>query len=88
MTEEEKTLPSDPKLSELFSYYGIEEGGCRVVPLTVNEDPADTQLILLVRGEHQLASVIFSELWSRLNEMTQQAAQQEANRGGAGIITP
>ena len=85
---EEKNLPDNPTLSELFTYYGIEDGGCRVVPLTIQEDPADTRLLLLVRGEQMTASVIFSEVWNRITEMSQQAEQQKANDDGAGIITP
>lgn len=88
MAEEEKTLPSDPKLSELFEYYDIEGGFVRVVPLTVQEDERDTRLMLLVRGDVQTASLIFSEVWDRIIELSQIEQQQEANRGGSGLITP
>ena len=81
-------LPSNPTLSELFEYYDIEDGLVRVIPLTIQEDEKDTRLALIVRGDIQTASLIFSEIWDRVVELSQIEQQQEANRGGSGLITP
>jgi hypothetical protein len=83
----EKTLPEDPTLSELFTYFEDEGPGVRVAPLTVKDDPEDTRLLMLVMGEQVTASAIFAALWETLEELSAIDKQQEANRGGSGIVT-
>lgn len=83
---QQKKLPDDPTLSELFTYF-MDENAVRVVPLTVKEDPTDTRLALLIAGDMETASVIFAELWSRIEELSAIEKQQEAN-AGPRLITP
>ena len=83
-----KPLPADPLVSELFQYFDMEGAGVRVAPVTIQEDPQDTRLLFLVRGEHTTASLIFAALYERLEELSAVEQQQEANRGGSGLITP
>ena len=81
-------LPSNPTMDELFTYFDLDEAPVRVAPITIKEDPEDTRLLMLVRGEQGTASFIFAELYNRIVELSQLEQQQEANRGGSGIITP
>jgi hypothetical protein len=77
---------TDPKLSELFEYF-MEPGTVRVVPMTVKEDEVDTRLLLLVQGDKQTASFIFSELWERVAELSQLEEQALAQKNEPSIIT-
>lgn len=80
MKDKEKSLPADPKLSELFDYFAVQ-GGVQVVPMTLSEAPDDTRLLLCIRGHHETASLIFAELWSRIEELSAIEKQHAANDG-------
>lgn len=83
----EKTLNADSTLNEVFEFFDMEGGGVRVAPMTVKEDPKDTRLLLMVRGDIETASVIFSEVVDRIAELSDLEKQAEASRDKSRIIT-
>jgi hypothetical protein len=78
MTDEKK-LTKDSTVKELFEYFDISEGGVRVAPITFQEDPVDTRLALIVRGDIDTASVIFAEVYRVVEDLAGLQAQQEAD---------
>lgn len=76
----EAGLTADSTLNELFEFFDISEGGVRVAPMTIREDPADTRLMIIIRGELHTSSVIMAELVTRINELSDLEQQAEAAR--------
>lgn len=81
MSEEtEKGLTPDSTLTELFEYFEMGEDTVRVAPITVQEDPKDTRIVFVIRGEIQTASVITAAFYETLQALHAGAEQEKANR--------
>jgi len=78
MTQEK--LSPENTLNEFFEFFDRGEGAVQVVPITIKQQQDDTRLAILVRGEHDTASVIFAELMTRIDELFDMQAQVEASR--------
>lgn len=72
-----KKLTSDSTVNELFEFFDVE-GAVACVPITIQETPDDTRLVMLVRGEHDTASLLFAALMERIQELADLEAQQDA----------
>ena len=82
------SLNPEQSVNEFFEYFERGENAVQVVPITIKQQSDDTRLMLMVRGEHEAASVIFAEVMSRVDELSALQAQAEAeNEHKSGIIT-
>ena len=81
-------LTPENTLNEFFEFFEHDNTGVRVVPLTVKEQSDDTRLAIIIRGEHQTASVIMATLLTRVEELLALQAQAEAESEASPIITP
>ncbi len=80
-------LTPESSITDLFDYYDASaEGGCQVVPVTIKQQSDDTRMLLLIRGEHQMASAIMAEVMSKVNELFDYSQQAEASEQKSDII--
>lgn len=75
MSDEIKTeLTRDTTIDELFNYVAVEQG-VNVLPITWRQDPNDTQLMLVVQGDHDTASIIFANLMMTIEDLMELSEQ-------------
>ena len=69
------TLSEKSTLEELFKFVTPEEG-VQAMPVTMNHTPdGKAQMMIIVAGEHNTASVIMANLMSVINDMYDTAEQ-------------
>ena len=74
--EETNGLTPDASLKEVFDEIAVDEG-VRVVAVTIQQEPKDTRMMILVQGEHDTASVIMANLMTLVNELEDTEKQRE-----------
>jgi len=74
------SLTPENTVTEFFEFFERGENAVQVVPVTIKQQDDDTRLMILVKGEHDAASVIFAELMTRIDELFDLQAQAEATR--------
>lgn len=75
MSDEIKTeLTRDTTIDELFNYVAVEQG-VNVLPITWRQSPDDTQLMLVVQGDHDTASIIFANLMMTIEDLMELSEQ-------------
>lgn len=72
------SLTPENTLNEFFEFFDRGENAVQVVPITIKQQEDDTRLCLLVKGNHDAASVIFAEIMTRVDELFDLQAQAEA----------
>lgn len=88
MSEEEKVgLDRNSTIDEVFNHIAVTEGA-NVIPVTVKQKPHDTRIMVLIQGQHDIASVIMAEIMTLLQDMSDTVKQQEQNDGGPSIVLP
>lgn len=78
--EESMKLTPENTLTEFFEYFDRGENAVQVVPITIKQQDDDSRMVILVRGKHDMASVIFAELMTRVDELFDMQAQMEAQQ--------
>ncbi len=69
-------LTPDSTLKELFDFIKIDKG-VNVMPVTLDQHPEDTRMMILIQGEHEMASVIMSKLMTLVNDIFDIEKQRE-----------
>jgi len=87
MTKEKSGLTKDSTLKELFDFIAVPEGA-NVMPITLSQKKDDTRLMILVQGEHKIASVIMAQLMTVLQDMSDTVAQAEQEDDKPRIVLP
>jgi hypothetical protein len=81
MTEEKEKpeLTPDSSINEIFEAIELgANGGCNVRPVSLQQDDDDTRLCLFVRGTHSMASFVFAEVMSKVQDLFDLQAQADA----------
>ncbi|TFH42452.1 MAG: hypothetical protein E4H01_13450 [Lysobacterales bacterium] len=81
-------LTPESTIREMFELFDCDEenGPVRVVPMTIKQQKDDTQLLILIKGEHMTASTIFASCMSVIDDLHALQAQAEADNGGPRSI--
>jgi len=74
--EYDSGLSPDSTLKEVFDFIKVPEG-VRVHAVTLEQDPKDTRMMLLIQGEHETASVIMANLMTLVNDLRDTEDQRE-----------
>ena len=69
-------LSPESTLKELFDFIRVEEG-VNVMPVTLDQDPKDTRMMILIQGEHETASVIMAKLMTVVTDLFDTEKQRE-----------
>ena len=77
--EKNNGLTNDSTLTEVFNFLEVPEEGVQVVPVTIQQTETDTRLAILIRGDHEMASVIMARLMTEINDLSDLAEQRAAN---------
>jgi len=74
------SLSPESTIREMFEMFDCDDetGPVRVVPMTIKQQADDTQLLLLVKGEHETASTIFASVMTTIDDLYALQQQQEA----------
>jgi len=72
------SLSPENTIAELFSFFDRGDNPVQVVPITIKQQTDDTQLMICIHGEHEMASVIMAELMTTVTELYDMQAQAEA----------
>ncbi len=74
--EYDSGLSPDSTLKEVFDFIKVPSG-VRVHAVTLEQDPKDTRMMLLIQGEHETASVIMANLMTLVNDLRDTEDQRE-----------
>ena len=85
--EKESGLTSDSTLKEVFDFIKVPTG-VTVKAVTLEQDPKDTRMMLLIQGEHNTASVIMANLMTLINDLKDSEKQQEQEDDKPRIVLP
>lgn len=72
-------LTPENTVNEFFEFFDRGEAAVQVVPITIKQQEDDTRIMLLVKGKHEEASVIFAEIMTTVGELFDLQEQAEAS---------
>ena len=80
-------LTPESTLDELFEHIRVDEG-MNVIPITLKQDPKDTRLMIVIQGNANMAGVMFAQLITAIQDMSDLVEQQEIKDDESRIVLP